>query len=400
MQTEKNGGMDKLRCGYTTGTCAAAAAGAAIRLLLTGKAPEQAAFFVPAGQQVFLDIEEAFREGEAAVCGVRKDAGDDPDVTNRTMIYARVSRGNPGDFIWYEKRNSDGESGALHLTGGAGVGTVTKRGLACPVGYPAINPVPREMIFAEAERARGECGEEEQELWIVVSIPEGEQLAARTFNPNLGIVGGISVLGTSGIVRPMSEDALRETIRLEIRVRAAEGRTLLAAAPGNYGEAFLREETGLSMDAFVKCSNYIGETLCMMAQEGVRGVLLAGHLGKLIKVAGGVLNTHSRYGDRRMEILSDCIGRAAGDSEAERAVLAMNTTEEAADYLKGRGILKPVMEEAAFRVKRVLERESGLAVEVLLFSSVLGLLAKTDGADEFAARLGGRGASDKETGRT
>ena len=269
--------------------------------------------------------------------------------------------------------------------GGAGIGMVTRDGLSCPVGHYAINPVPRTAIFREAALARREAGMPELPLRIEISIPSGRELAEKTFNPHLGIIGGISVLGTTGIVNPMSEAALVETIRLDIRVHAQEDVSLLAVAPGNYGERFLKEETGLSMENFIKCSNFIGTSFKMLSQEGIHQALLAGHVGKLVKVAGGVMNTHSRYGDRRMEILSAC-ARTVGFPEAD-ALLPMNTTEEAADFLYEHGYLKQVMEQVANQVKAVLEEESGVQTEVMLFSSNYGLMARTAGADAYVREL-------------
>ena len=235
---------------------------------------------------------------------------------------------------------------------------VTRDGLSCPVGHYAINPVPRTAIFREAALARREAGMPELPLRIEISIPSGRELAEKTFNPHLGIIGGISVLGTTGIVNPMSEAALVETIRLDIRVHAQKDVSLLAVAPGNYGERFLKEETGLSMENFIKCSNFIGTSFKMLSQEGIHQALLAGHVGKLVKVAGGVMNTHSRYGDRRMEILSAC-ARTVGFPEAD-ALLPMNTTEEAADFLYEHGYLKQVMEQVAYYKRNAMVIYEGL----------------------------------------
>ena len=254
---------------------------------------------------------------------------------------------------------------------------------------------------AEAVRkAFRHCGCE-RPVYIEIFIPDGRELALKTFNPRLGIEGGISVLGTTGIVNPMSEQALIETIRLDIRVQAAEQRTLLAVAPGNYGEAFLREKMGLSMDFFVKCSNFVGETFAMLKEEGIRQVLFAGHLGKLIKVAGGVMNTHSKYGDRRMEILADCLeetwdlvetsyetpGLDRCRAEIMKQILAMNTTDEAAEFLDSLNLLTPVMKTATERIKSVLEKAFEIETEVIVFSGSAGILGMTPGAAAFAEQL-------------
>ncbi len=201
------------------------------------------------------------------------------------------------------------------MTGGVGVGTVTKEGLSCEVGKAAINPVPRRQIFTQVEKI---CRQEhfQGSLWIEISVPEGVEAAARTFNGRLGIEGGISILGTSGLVEPMSERALLETIRLELRQKVLEGQRHVIATPGNYGQQFLKNAMGLDLDLAVKCSNFIGNTIDMAAEEGARGLLLIGHGGKLIKVAAGVMNTHSSAADGRMEVLAAYaggLGAAAGN---------------------------------------------------------------------------------------
>lgn len=416
----------QLKSGFTTGTCAAAAAMAAAQALAGGGKREYVSLITPGGREAAFEVlwqpecvekagdgKDGFWPGsespEKQICMVRKDSGDDPDVTNGTLIGAAVSFGEnvqraeesgeelPGIY------SDHSQSPSVYLTGGIGVGRVTKRGLKCPVGYPAINPVPRQMIAEAARTALWNLGCE-RPVYIEIFIPAGRELALKTFNPRLGIEGGISVLGTTGIVNPMSEQALIETIRLDIRVQAAENRTLLAVVPGNYGEAFLREEMGLSMDAFVKCSNFVGETFSMLKEEGVRQALFAGHLGKLIKVAGGVMNTHSKYGDRRMEILADCLaetwnseekrsGRSALNRRREEVIgqiLSMNTTDQAAEFLSAQGLLASVMKTVTGRIKSVLESRFQIETEVIVFSGSAGILGMTAGAAAFAKRLKGR----------
>lgn len=416
----------QLKSGFTTGTCAAAAAMAAAQALAGGGKREYVLLMTPGGREAAFEVlwqpecgekagggQDGFWPGsespEKQICMVRKDSGDDPDVTNGTLIGAAVSFGEnvqraeesgeelPGIY------SDHSQSPSVYLTGGIGVGRVTKKGLKCPVGYPAINPVPRQMIAEAARTALWKLGCE-RPVYIEIFIPAGRKLALKTFNPRLGIEGGISVLGTTGIVNPMSEQALIETIRLDIRVQAAENRTLLAVAPGNYGEAFLREEMGLSMDAFVKCSNFVGETFSMLKEEGVRQALFAGHLGKLIKVAGGVMNTHSKYGDRRMEILADCLaetwnseekrsGRFALNRRREEVIgqiLSMNTTDQAAEFLSAQGLLTSVMKTVTGRIKSVLESRFQIETEVIVFSGSAGILGMTEGAEAFVKRLKGR----------
>lgn len=385
-----------LRSGYTTGTCAAAAAKAAAGMLFSNTAVSKVSVALPGGGRAELFVEEAacFEDklkGNTvlrAVCAVRKDAGDDPDVTNGTLVYASVSRVR-GAFGKFEKPcYFDADFPLLFLTGGEGIGMVTKKGLPCEPGGYAINPVPQRMIMRETTNAcLFELLEKDEQILVEISVPDGVRLADKTFNSRLGIEGGISILGTSGIVNPMSEQALIETIRLEIRVQVQAGKKLLAVAPGNYGEQFLRKDLGISMDSFIKCSNFIGETFHMLEEEGVEEVLLAGHIGKLVKVAGGVLNTHSAFGDRRMEILSQCAADTGMPAECREALLLMNTTEEAVEYLKHTDCLEPVISLLLDRIKAVLKACSNVSAEILVFSSVYGILGMTDGARETIRKL-------------
>lgn len=372
----------KLRSGFTTGTCAACAAKAAAVMLLKQEAVESVQVMTPGGTRAELFPEEAVITENSAVCAVRKDAGDDPDVTDKALIYASVE---------YIKDSGDPENcyqnDRIFLTGGQGVGIVTKPGLACPVGFYAINPVPRKMIFDEVEAVAHLAGCEGG-LLVRIWIPEGERLALSTFNPKLGIEGGISVLGTSGIVEPMSESALKATIQLELHMKAVEGQREVILTPGNYGENFLRETLKLSLSQGVQCSNFVRESVLMAADEGMDGLLFVGHIGKLIKVAGGVGNTHSKYGDRRMEIMWDCARSHCGKlserarSRLKKQVLDSNTTEEAVRRLNEAGMLKPAMETAVERIRHYLEvwSERPVRAEVVTFTNGYGILGMTRGA--------------------
>ena len=242
----------RLRNGYTTGTCAAAAAKAAAAFLLCGKADsDYSELTLPGGIVCRIPVTryepEQKTESPAFCFFVQKDSGDDPDVTNGTNIYASVRQVDRNEFEslchagagYYLK-----EYPQLYLNGGQGIGMVTKPGLSCPVGHYAINPVPRSMILGAVADVVQTAAFEEY-LIVTIWIPEGDQLALQTFNPKLGIQGGISVLGTTGIVKPMSEEALLETIRLEIHMKAVNGAKVLLMAPGNYGEEFLKKELGV-----------------------------------------------------------------------------------------------------------------------------------------------------------
>ena len=356
----------KLRYGYTTGTCAAAAAKAATLLLLMGRAPAAVRIHTPKGIDLTLPVAEAVRAGDTARCAVRKFSGDDPDVTDGALILATVSvSAAPG----------------VHIDGGEGVGRVTKPGLKVPVGAAAINPGPRAMI----EQAVGEALEETEAVAgidAVISVPEGAALAAKTFNPRLGILGGISILGTSGIVEPMSEEALVDSIRLEIRQRKALGETRLILAPGNYGTDFLRDTLGVSEDRIVKISNYVGRALDAAAEAGFAEVLLAGHIGKLVKLSGGIMNTHSREGDGRAELMAAWALKAGADADTARTILACVTTDEMLRILREKGLLAPALELMARGIDLYVNaRVKGLlTVGVLVFSDGSGPLCATAAA--------------------
>lgn len=379
----------QLRKGFTTGTCAAAAAKAAAAMLLTGNELQRITLMTPKGTEADLPLFHVSICSGKAVCAVKKDAGDDPDVTDQALIFASVKLLMPSDrpekesacYVW-EKKEEKGR-GPLFLCAGQGVGMVTKPGLSCPVGKPAINPVPQKMIFEGVLDSMEKAGFEGS-LCICIWIPEGERLAEKTFNPKLGIVGGLSILGTTGIVEPMSEEALRATIELELHMKAVAGCKRIILTPGNYGEAFLRETLGLSLNQGVTCSNFIADAMAMAGREGFQRILFVGHIGKLIKTAGGVPNTHSKYGDRRMEILWDCTLRAVKDKgELKTELLSANTTEEAAALLQQQGILKPVMQEAVQRIRRyAMEWAGGVPVEVVMFSTVYGILGMSAKAKE------------------
>ncbi|MCI8652678.1 MAG: cobalamin biosynthesis protein CbiD [Angelakisella sp.] len=339
----------RLRFGWTTGSCAAAAARAAARALLTGEEPAAVRFSTPSGVELELPVECLNRGRDRASCGVRKDAGDDPDVTHGLLIRAEV-RAEPGEGPL-----------ELLLAAGEGVGIVTLPGLDQPPGEPAINRVPREMILT-ALREEAERAAFAGRLTAAISVPGGKELAEKTFNPRLGILGGISILGTSGLVEPMSETALVASIRAELSVLAAAGEKRVILTPGNYGRDFLREAEGIPDRLAVKCGNFLGEALDAAGELGFREVLLAGHLGKLVKLAGGMLNTHSRYGDCRMELLASHAALAGASRETVAALFAAPTTVQAGDILDQKGLLAPVMASLAEKTEEVLCRRAGKAI--------------------------------------
>lgn len=361
-------GQKLLRCGYTTGTCAALAAAGAARLLLSGTAPAVLSLLTPKGLTVEVEPIFCRRDGEAAECAVVKDAGDDADVTGGMSIVARVSRSpEPG----------------VAIDGGAGVGRVTKPGLDQPVGAAAINSVPRRMIAEQVRRVCAEAGYAGG-LSVVISIPGGEEAAKRTFNPMLGVEGGLSVLGTSGIVEPMSEQALIDTIAVELR-QASLGSDHLILTPGNYGADYLRD-TGLDAIGVpvVKCSNFLGDALDIIAGLPIRQVLLVGHIGKLVKVAGGIMNTHSKYADCRTELFCAHAAVCGASQETCCALLGAATADACLSLLQEAGLAEAVTESLLQSIQAHLDHRAGGAFSIgaEVFSNQYGLLGRTKTAKE------------------
>jgi cobalt-precorrin-5B (C1)-methyltransferase len=362
----------KLRCGYTTGSCAAGAAKAAVRMLLTGMEVGEVSILTPKGIGLSLLVEDIFRDKEWVRCAVRKDAGDDADCTDGMLIYACVSFGGEG----------------IGIDGGEGIGRVTKPGLEQPVGAAAINRVPREMIEHEVSQELLEAGYEGG-VRVLISAPAGVEIAKKTLNSRLGIEGGISILGTSGIVEPMSETALVETIRIEMRQRKANGETVLLLSPGNYGQQFAKETWQLDLERSVKCSNFIGETLDFAVELGFEKVLLIGHIGKLVKIASGIMNTHSGMADARMETLCACALLAGCDAETARKVLMCTTTDEALGVMRGADWFENAMEIMVERMLSYMGHRTGgnMRIEVIVFSNVFGVLAESEGAENLVGEI-------------
>jgi cobalt-precorrin-5B (C1)-methyltransferase len=352
----------RLRCGYTTGTCASAASKAAALYLVSDKRPDSVLVATPSGKAVEIRIEDCRIEDGCAVCSVRKDGGDDIDATHGVLVCSKVSVR---------------QDGGIRIDGGEGVGRVTKNGLDQPVGSAAINSTPRRMISYALAEVRDSFGMTTG-FDAVISVPEGAEVAKRTFNSRLGIEGGISILGTSGVVEPMSDAGLMGAVKAEIDVRLAEGDRLLLVVPGNMGKAF-SEHMGAD-DKAVKCSNFIGETIDYAVERKAEGLLLVGNLGKMVKVAGGMMNTHSRWGDCRMEILSAGALEAGADADIARRILNCVSTDDALHAL-GEDLrvktMKRIIERMAFHLGN---RAGGMRIEVVVFSSKYGKVGETGGA--------------------
>ncbi len=361
-------GQKQLRCGYTTGTCAALAAAGAASLLLGG-APQTLSLMTPKG--VFVQTEPArlLLEGETAVCGVRKDGGDDADATDGLIVEAHVKKSAaPG----------------IHIDGGEGVGRVTRPGLDQPVGAAAINRVPRRMIEQEVRQVCGAQGYGGG-LEILICIPGGREAARATFNPMLGVEGGLSVLGTSGIVEPMSEQALIDTVAVELRQAAAMGSRRLILTPGNYGADFLQKNRIVQREIpVVKCSNFIGDALDIAGTHPFGEVLLVGHIGKLVKLAGGVMNTHSRYADCRTELFCAHAAACGAPQQTCLALLGAATADACIGILDGAQLRDAVLSRLLRAIQLHLDRRvcGRYRAGAVLFSNQYGLLGQTQAAKE------------------
>ncbi|MCH4006026.1 MAG: cobalt-precorrin-5B (C(1))-methyltransferase CbiD [Eubacterium sp.] len=349
-------GNKMLRLGFTTGTCAALASSGALHLLLTGRVPEKLKIVTRKGIPVSVAPEEAgFRDERksTAYCLIKKDAGDDIDATDGALIGAEVTLT---------------ESAGITIDGGEGVGRVTKAGLDQPVGAAAINSVPRQMIRESLEACARQLDYPlgERGAAAVIFVPEGREIAEKTFNPHLGITGGISILGTTGIVEPMSEQALVDTIEVEMKQKRTESEDIILV-PGNYGENFLQQgHLGKVLDhaPLVQCSNFIGDAVDIAGNCGFHRVLLTGHIGKLVKLAGGMMNTHSRMGDCRMEILTAHAACAGADKKTCQQLMQCAVTDEAVRILEEAGVFDEVLQIMLQKIQQHLNRRAEDSLEI------------------------------------
>ena len=381
-----------MRYGFTTGSCAAAASKAAAYMLLTGNKKESISIMTPKGILFHARILEIIRTEQEVTCAVEKDGGDDPDITTGALIYSTVRFRTSSEKImeeeFPEKNKMQEKNNRVFIEGGKGVGRVTKPGLDQPVGNAAINHVPREMITKEVQEV---CTltDFSGDLDIIISVPEGERLAEQTFNPRLGIIGGISILGTSGIVEPMSAQALLDTIHVELNQKKAQGYEIAAVSPGNYGLDYMKRTYQYDLDQSVKCSNFVGDTIDMAIEIGFPKMLFTGHIGKLVKVAGGMMNTHSKEGDCRMEILTAAAVKNQVPYAVLEDILQCVTTEEALRKLDACGKKEAVMQELLKKICFYMNKRTAgkMQIEVILYSNDFGELAKSDGAESFLNSL-------------
>ncbi|GFI62582.1 cobalt-precorrin-5B C(1)-methyltransferase [Clostridiales bacterium] len=352
--------------GFTTGSCAAAAAKAAAVMALEKRKIEYISLTTPKGIEFETEIFDAEIDKSSATCAVKKYAGDDPDITDGLLIYATITL-----------KDYDG----IDIDGGKGVGRVTKAGLWQKIGEAAINKIPREMIKCEVAKIFDLYGHKGGAK-VIISVPNGENVAKKTLNPALGIVGGISILGTSGIVEPMSTRAILDSIDIEMKVkRVNDGKTLIMT-PGNYGAEFIKNNYGIEIDRALKCSNFIGEAVDMAVEKGFSQILLIGHVGKLIKLSGGIMDTHSRNADCRIELMTAAALNYTDDINILKSIAKCKTTEAAIDILHEEDILEPTMELIMNKADYYINKRAQNKIEIglIMFSNENGVLGKTNSA--------------------
>lgn len=365
-------GTQKLRCGYTTGSCAAAAARAAAQMLVTGDKQEVTEIITPNGVTLRLEVLNAEISENSAVCAIRKDSGDDPDVTDGILIFADVRRIPSG----------------IEITGGQGIGKVKKAGLDQPVGEYAINSVPRKMIISAVSEI-AEKYDYHGGFKITIYAPEGAKIAMKTYNPRMGIEGGISIIGTTGIVEPMSNSALIETVRLDIKMRREEGYKNLLLTLGNYSENFIQSSMPFALEKSVKCSNFIGKAIDIAAENGFEGVLIIGHIGKLVKLGAGIMNTHSAQADGRMDVLVTYGVIAGEDTDLLKKIPGCATVDAALDILSNGGSMQNTLDILAKRTNYYLRAKvkNTLKIGAVMFSDKHKITVKTELADSLAEKI-------------
>jgi cobalt-precorrin-5B (C1)-methyltransferase len=343
----------RMRCGYTTGSCAAAAAKAAALGLVEGAIPEFIEIDTPSGVVLRLKVEKPYMDEGAASCCIVKDAGDDPDVTDGIEIYAKVNKRSDSQVV---------------IDGGEGIGRITRKGFWGEVGEAAINPVPRSMILNEVRKVTDEG------IDVLIYSPQGTQIGKKTFNENIGIQGGISIIGTSGIVEPMSDEALKKSIYIEIDAAYEREKDEIILYPGNYAERFL-ESTGMQGER-VKISNYIGDVILYCYNKGFSKVTLVGNIGKLCKLSIGIFNTHSKVCDGRIESFVYYLAITNSPYELIQEVTHSLTAEEALKIILDKDYKHVIEEMKRGCCKKVRDyvKDEDFDIDVVIYSMEYGLL--------------------------
>lgn len=388
----------KYRRGYTTGSCATAVSKAAVYMLLTNEKIDTVNIDTPKG--IYLSIPVVSSEikknedtGEIySICSVEKDGGDDIDATNGIEIFAKATWVYE-DEIDKSEKNFSFEGDGFCVFSGDGVGIITKKGLSIEPGRPAINPVPQKMIAKEVESVlkasrenilndKNSLDNRKKVIKITIFIPKGEEVANKTFNPRLGIVGGISIIGTSGIVEPMSDDGWKKSLSIELNMKKELGMDKIILVPGNHGESFISDRIGEN-SSVVRTSNFLGYMLMEAKRMGFKKILLAGHIGKFIKLSAGIFNTHSKVADARNEILIANLALMGASTELVRKIDSCLTTEEATDIVYENGfeeVFDIICEKCKKRAEMHVDNE--IEIEVFIFKMDKTVLGKSKNAEE------------------
>lgn len=364
----------KYRRGYTTGSCATGAAKAATYMLLTKNKIDVVNIDTPKGIPLTLNIENIILNDNYVECSIEKDGGDDIDATHTMHIHARAEL--------VEKEEHD-----IIVCGGYGVGVVTKKGLSVEVGKAAINPTPMKMINSEIRKIIGDdisnTVGKDKSLKITIFAPKGEEIAKKTFNPRLGIIGGISIIGTTGIVEPMSDEGWKKSLSIELKMKREQGLDKIIFVPGNHGEQFIREKLNLDMKYVIRTSNFVGYMLKEAQRMGYKKILMAGHIGKFIKLSAGIFNTHSKVADARREILVSNLAMMKAPYEFLEKIDKCLTAEEAVELIDNSeyvGFYNLISNKCKFKVEEYLGDED-IEVEIMMFSMDKTLLGKSENAD-------------------
>ncbi|WP_455525514.1 cobalt-precorrin-5B (C(1))-methyltransferase CbiD [Peptostreptococcus stomatis] len=375
----------KYRRGYTSGSCACGATKAALIMLLEKRNINEVRIGTPKGVDLDLKIDNISGGKDWVQCSVKKDGGDDIDATHGMDIFARlelVQADQIPDF------RSDLDSDYLFITSGQGIGRVTKKGLDIRPGRPAINRVPLNMILKVVQETLDEAGLDiydylgGRKILVTIFAPQGQEIAKRTFNSNLGIEGGISIIGTTGIVDPMSDEGWKKALSAELSIKRAEGRETIILVPGNIGRDIMAKSYGADLDGIVKMSNFIGYMLMETKRLGFKRVIVGGHIGKLIKLSGGITNSHSRVADARREIMVANLALLGAPLELLKEIDACLSTDAMVDIIRESGysqVFKVLADKAASKAKVYMRlgQEDHMDIEVYLFSMDGSLLAKS-----------------------
>lgn len=362
-------GKKMLRCGYTTGTCATLATKACAIIHFTGEKINSVKVTTPNGIDVIADVLDISIQNNKISCAIKKDAGDDIDVTDGMLIYSTLEFIPDKDII---------------ITGGTGIGFVTKKGLNQPVGEYAINSTPRKTIHDELFNL-SEFYNYNGGFKVTISAPNGLEIAKKTFNSNLGIINGISIIGTTGIVEPQSLQALVDTIKVEVNMHNHNNHKRLILTFGNYSHDFISSNNfDILLDyEQIKISNFVGDTLDLLYQTNIEEIILVGHIGKVVKLAGGIMNTHSKFGDCRVEIFSSYAAYFGASTSIIKELMHSATTDACIDILDDINLRENVIDLIIDNASKHMNKrvDNKLKIGIITFSNIHGLLKVSDDAN-------------------